>query len=172
MPVGWSLQRKIQALELGTCHLERKYNFLLVGKQQAFNIFFGGCSCIDVFRVPKACVSLSFSGNGAFLATAHVDDLGIYLWNNKSLFTQISLHALEADHVPQMAPLPGTAFKPSEEEGRKATELDEEYTSPEQLTDSLVTLSLLPDSRWKNLLNLDLIKVFNFFNWHNVLALK
>jgi U3 small nucleolar RNA-associated protein 21 len=34
-----------------------------------------------------------------------------------------------------------------------------EYDSPEQLNEKLVTLSLLPESRWKNLLNLDVIKV-------------
>ena len=32
------------------------------------------------------------------------------------------------------------------------------YTSPEQLAYELVTLSLLPESRWKNLINLDIIK--------------
>lgn len=34
-----------------------------------------------------------------------------------------------------------------------------EYDSPEQLGEQLVTLSSLPESRWKNLLNLDIIKV-------------
>lgn len=34
-----------------------------------------------------------------------------------------------------------------------------DYVSKEQLDEQLVTLSLLPDSRWKNLLNLDIIKV-------------
>ena len=34
-----------------------------------------------------------------------------------------------------------------------------EYVSPAQLDEQLVTLSLLPDSRWKNLLHLDVIKV-------------
>ena len=34
-----------------------------------------------------------------------------------------------------------------------------EFTSPAQLADDLVTLSLLPNSRWQNLLNLDIIKV-------------
>ncbi|PIO33481.1 hypothetical protein AB205_0155360 [Aquarana catesbeiana] len=33
-----------------------------------------------------------------------------------------------------------------------------EYESPEQLAEQLVTLSLLSESRWKNLLNLDVIK--------------
>ena len=123
------------------------------------------CRCVDHFLLPKCCVSLTFSSNGGFLATAHVDDLGIYLWNNMSLFTQISLRALEADYTPKLAPLPGTAVRNSsevEEEVARA-DLEDEFTSPEQIADSLVTLSLLPDSRWKNLLGLDAIKV-NYIN--------
>lgn len=33
------------------------------------------------------------------------------------------------------------------------------YTTPEQLSDGLMTLSLLPRSRWQTLLNLETIKV-------------
>ena len=107
-------------------------------------------------------MSLTFSSNGSFLATAHVDDLGIYLWNNQSLFTQVSLRALESDYVPKMTPLPGSAVRRStavEQEAVSDIPDEEEFASPEQIADSLVTLSLLPDSRWKNLLNLDAIKV-------------
>lgn len=112
--------------------------------------------------MPKPCVSVSFSYTGTFLATAHVDDLGIYLWNNQSLYTQVSLRSLESDFQPKTAPLPGSAAKKanSESEDMNDLETDEVFMSPEQIADSLVTLSLLPDSRWKNLLNLDAIKVF------------
>merc|ERR1712071_570630 len=116
--------------------------------------------CVDHFLVPKACVSLTFSANGGFLASAHVDDLGIYLWNNQSLFTQVSLRALENDFEPRLAPLPGTAIRRSEEDADvdMAVDVEEEFSSPEQIADSLVTLSLLPESRWKNLLSLEAIK--------------
>lgn len=117
--------------------------------------------CVDHFLVPKACVSLTFSANGGFLASAHVDDLGIYLWNNQSLFTQVSLRALENDFEPKLAPLPGTAPRRSDEEtGIDVTtnDAEDEFSSPEQIAHSLVTLSLLPESRWKNLLSLDAIK--------------
>ena len=123
--------------------------------------------CIDHFLLPKSCVSLTFSSNGSFLATAHVDDLGIYLWNNQSLFTQVSLRALESDYVPKMTPLPGSAVRRStavEQEAVSDIPDEEEFASPEQIADSLVTLSLLPDSRWKNLLNLDAIKVISYLN--------
>ena len=33
------------------------------------------------------------------------------------------------------------------------------YKSPDQLSDELVTLSLLPQSRWRHLTSLELIKV-------------
>lgn len=117
-------------------------------------------TCIDYFLVPKSCVSITFSANGSFLATAHVDDLGIYLWNNQSLYTQVSLRSLEADFQPKVAPLPGSTARSScsEIEVSETMEEDEQFASPEQISDSLVTLSLLPDSRWKNLLNLDAVK--------------
>lgn len=111
--------------------------------------------------MPKCCVSLTFSANGSFLATAHVDDLGIYLWNNQSLYAQISLRSLEPDFQPRSAPLPGSVTKSSSSEIEDSDQVEEKelFASPEQISDSLVTLSLLPDSRWKNLLNLDAIKV-------------
>lgn len=37
-----------------------------------------------------------------------------------------------------------------------------EFKSPEQISDELVTLSLLPQSHWLNLLDLDTIKVKQF----------
>lgn len=117
--------------------------------------------CIDHFLLPKSCVSLTFSASGSFLATAHVDDLGVYLWNNQSLYTQISLRSLGEDFEPKTAPLPGSSVKGSEPEIEESEQIEdeEEFSSPEQIADSLVTLSLLPDSRWKNLLSLDAIKV-------------
>lgn len=41
----------------------------------------------------------------------------------------------------------------------KPEEVDDTYQSAEQLGAELVTLSLLPESRWKSLLHLDVIKV-------------
>jgi U3 small nucleolar RNA-associated protein 21 len=38
---------------------------------------------------------------------------------------------------------------------------DETYKSPRQISDELVTLSLLPNSRWQHLLQLDVIKQRN-----------
>jgi U3 small nucleolar RNA-associated protein 21 len=38
---------------------------------------------------------------------------------------------------------------------------DDKYKSPDQISSELITLSLLPESRWRSLLNLDVIKVRN-----------
>ena len=48
-----------------------------------------------------------------------------------------------------------------------STESLEEYISPEQLDENLVTLSMLPESRWRNLVNLDLIKVKDYTDCFN-----
>ncbi|XP_053330329.1 WD repeat-containing protein 36 [Spea bombifrons] len=120
-----------------------------------------GC-LIDCFLFDSAAVSLSMSPTGDFLATAHVDDLGIYLWSNKSLFSMISLRPLPANYEPTAVMLPGMTDEIEDEDTLPEIEgcSDDmmEYESPEQLGEQLVTLSLLPESRWKNLLNLDVIK--------------
>ncbi len=51
-------------------------------------------------------------------------------------------------------------FSGLREDDEQETETEEhEFQSPEQISDELVTLSLLPSSRWQNLLSLDVIKV-------------
>ncbi|XP_017316182.1 WD repeat-containing protein 36 [Ictalurus punctatus] len=120
-------------------------------------------SLVDCFLVDTAAVSLSLSPTGNVLASAHVDSLGIYLWSNTTLCSLVSLRPLPADYEPTVVMLPGTCpSKDDEEEVLEAesSEMDE-YMSPVQLDEQLVTLSLLPDSRWKNLLHLDIIKKRN-----------
>ncbi|KAH0628125.1 hypothetical protein JD844_008892 [Phrynosoma platyrhinos] len=120
-------------------------------------------SLVDCFLVDSAPVSITMSPTGDFLASCHVDDLGIYLWSNRSLYSLVSLRPLPADYEPSVVTLPGTS--PTQDVA--VTEEEEtsyemvEYDSPEQLEEALVTLSTLPESRWKNLLNLDVIKQKN-----------
>lgn len=49
------------------------------------------------------------------------------------------------------------------EGGNKSNAADNtvSYKSPDQLSDELVTLSLLPKSRWRHLTSLELIKVID-----------
>uniref|UniRef100_A0A8C9XH80 WD repeat domain 36 n=1 Tax=Sander lucioperca TaxID=283035 RepID=A0A8C9XH80_SANLU len=114
-------------------------------------------SLVDCFLVAMAPVGVSLSPTGDFLATAHVDSLGVYLWTNKSLCGPVGLRPLPADHQPTEETLPGVTADESEQEVT-SEEVDDAYRSAEQLGAELVTLSLLPESRWKSLLHLDVIK--------------
>ncbi|XP_051536737.1 WD repeat-containing protein 36-like [Myxocyprinus asiaticus] len=121
-------------------------------------------SLVDCFLVDAAAVSLSMSPTGNFLASSHVDGLGVYLWSNNTLCSMVSLRPLPADYEPTVIMLPGSCpSKDTEEEEVLDDDSSEmvEYISPAQLDEELVTLSLLPDSRWKNLLHLDIIKKRN-----------
>ncbi|XP_061425838.1 WD repeat-containing protein 36 [Lethenteron reissneri] len=130
-----------------------------------------GC-LVDVLAVSSPVVSLSMSPTGDYLATALSDHLGIYLWSNRSMYTHVSLRPLPADYEPRTEALPGgaahggdVAVREDEDFGDDVDGGDEamvsEFHSPEQLSESLVTLSSVPESRWKNLLNLDVIRKRN-----------
>ncbi|MBZ3886724.1 WD repeat-containing protein 36 [Sciurus carolinensis] len=84
--------------------------------------------------------------------------------SNISLYSVVSLRPLPTDYVPSVVMLPGTCQTQDidiPEENVEPSDEMIEYDSPEQLNEQLVTLSLLPESRWKNLLNLDVIKKKN-----------
>ncbi|KAI8130595.1 WD repeat-containing protein 36 [Lucilia cuprina] len=129
---------------------------------------------IDHFRVEKPCVSLTMSPTGDFLATAHVNNLGIYLWANKMLFSQISLRSINPKAEAPYVGLPSNvADQLNLEEAvdelsmdvDDKEELGEEialkYETPEQLSKELITMSGVAASRWQNLLDLDIIKKRN-----------
>ncbi|GAB6028898.1 WD repeat-containing protein 36 [Chamberlinius hualienensis] len=118
---------------------------------------------VDCFLVDDICTSLSLSPSREFLATTHVDRLEVFLWVNKTIYTYVQLSPLPADYEPQLAALPDTKLGDDLHCDEHCDEsLNEmKFKSPEQISDNLVTLSLLPESRWKNLLVLDLIKKRN-----------
>lgn len=80
-----------------------------------------------------------------------------FLRTNKSLCGPVGLRPLTADYQPAEEVLPGVTAEEAEQE--VTSEEVDEYQSAEQLGAELVTLSLLPESRWKSLLHLDIIKV-------------
>lgn len=80
------------------------------------------------------------------------------LRTNKSLCGPVGLRPLPADYQPAEETLPGVTADGSEQDVT-SEEADDAYESAEQLGAELVTLSLLPESRWKSLLHLDVIKV-------------
>lgn len=123
--------------------------------------------CIDAFRLASSCVALAFSGTGEFLATACTGDVGVGVWNNKSLFTHVPTRHITSSSIPLVS---GPTASGENGAGLLAAALesdddDEEDVPPaptvEQLSDDLLTLSLVPKSRWQTLLHLDLIKQRN-----------
>jgi len=80
------------------------------------------------------------------------------LRTNKSLCGPVGLRPLPADYQPVEEMLPGVTME-NEEQEVTSEEAEDVYQSAEQLGAELVTLSLLPESRWKSLLHLDNIKV-------------
>ncbi|XP_013379758.1 WD repeat-containing protein 36 isoform X1 [Lingula anatina] len=119
---------------------------------------------LDCFALDAAATSLTMSPTGDFLATTHVDDLGIYLWSNKTLYTHVPLRPLPSDFEPVTMEMPSTSRKSQgapEEREEDVEYVTSDFKSPAQISDELVTLSLLPNSRWQNLLHLDIIKQRN-----------
>lgn len=115
---------------------------------------------IDEFRTESACVSLNMSPTGECIATAHVDYLGIFLWNNRTLYSHVTLKAITPTEEPPLVQLPEVCDEIQPEEVK--TEMDElEFLSPEQISDELITLSGLSTSRWQHLLNIDAIRKKN-----------
>lgn len=58
-------------------------------------------------------------------------------------------------------PVKETVVANNEKTVDEEMEIDQEFKSPDQISNELVTLSLLPESQWRNLVNLDVIKVRN-----------
>ncbi|KAG0284216.1 hypothetical protein BGZ96_011385 [Linnemannia gamsii] len=122
---------------------------------------------VDIFRCESIATSLSFSPTGDYLATAHVDNVGIFLWANRMQFTTVSLRSITEDDVIRVA-LPTSSTLEDETEAENMFTTNEEVLAleptietPEQLTEQMITLSLLPKSKWQTLLNLDVIKSRN-----------
>lgn len=101
---------------------------------------------------------MTFSPTGNYLATAHADRLGIYLWFNKTLFTHVSLRPVtEEDQVTELLPLTGLNQDSLE---CPIEDNSNENISKEQI-ENTITMSGLDDARWQNILNLDAIKKRN-----------
>ena len=119
---------------------------------------------INVTHMQSACTALAFSTTGEFLATAHADSVGIDIWTNRTLFTHVPTHHIRHDEI-----LKVTRPTASGEggEGLLDAAFDEELefnqgldvlpSFADQLSDEMMTLSLVPRSRWQILLHLDAI---------------
>ncbi|KAH8587592.1 Utp21 specific WD40 associated putative domain-containing protein [Bisporella sp. PMI_857] len=122
---------------------------------------------IDAIKMKSQCTALAFSGTGEFLATTCEGQVGINIWSNKTLFTHApTRHISEQDIAEVSGPtvsgegghgLIDGAFN----EEAKEDEDSAPAISLEQLSADMVTLSMVPKSRWQTLLHLDLIKQRN-----------
>ncbi|KAJ5110725.1 hypothetical protein N7532_001260 [Penicillium argentinense] len=122
---------------------------------------------IDIFRVSSTCVSLAMPSTGEFLATAHAGGIGVSLWSNRRLFMPVSTKNLDEDVIEDVgvpttsgesgAGLVEAAFVDAPEQD----ETDGPVSTTEQLRQDMMTLSLVPRSRWQGLLHLDAIKERN-----------
>lgn len=133
---------------------------------------------IDAFQLARACTSISISSTGEFLATAHEDTLGINIWCNFTLYCPTPLRPiLSGDDGSDLANIPtldmpfvrhdelvapdGDEREPNEGDEDVPIVADDQmlvepsYVSQNQLSAELITLSGLPSSRWKNLLNIE-----------------
>ncbi|KAG9293369.1 hypothetical protein G9A89_007615 [Geosiphon pyriformis] len=120
---------------------------------------------IDVFQVDSVATSVTFSPTGDFLATSHVDNVGIFLWANRAQFSNISLRSVSDEESFKIS-LPTTSGVDSDVEENLMDEMEKldiktSFASPEQLTEEMITLSTLPKLKWLNLLNLEIIKKRN-----------
>ncbi|KAF9427470.1 hypothetical protein BGZ94_004836 [Podila epigama] len=122
---------------------------------------------VDIFKCESIATSVTFSPTGDYLATAHVDNVGIFLWANRMQFTTVSLRSISDDDVVRVA-LPTSGADDEDEDAENMYTTNEEVLAleptietAEQLTDQMITLSLLPKSKWQTLLNLDVIKARN-----------
>jgi len=122
---------------------------------------------IDAFKT-HTCTNAAFSSTGEFLATAHAGDIGINIWNNKSLFMHVSSRQINEDSdIIDLTD--ATEFQAASqleimdaqaEQDDQLTQIDGDG-AVDQLDASLLTLSLLPQSRWQTLLNLETIRQRN-----------
>ena len=122
---------------------------------------------IDAIRMETQCTALAFSGTGEFLATTCEGQVGVNIWNNKTLFTQVPTRHISENEIAAIAAptvsgeggrgMIDGAFDDTAEEDGDAAPME----SLEQLSADMMTLSMVPKSRWQTLLHLDLIKQRN-----------
>jgi U3 small nucleolar RNA-associated protein 21 len=120
---------------------------------------------IDAIRMTQPCTALAFSGTGEFLATACEGDIGVNIWNNKTLFTHVPTRHISENEIAEMdGPTASGEGGHGFIDGAFENEEDQEADvapaqSLDQLSEEMMTLSMVPKSRWQTLLHLDLIKV-------------
>ncbi|GME80752.1 unnamed protein product [Ambrosiozyma monospora] len=126
--------------------------------------------CIDGIKVPNVVTCLKMSPLGDYLATVHVNGVGISLWTNKSQFKPVSTRQVEDESEFANVLLPNVsgdggammlngAFDDAADEGN-----DDGYGvyySLEQIDSELITLSSCSHNKFNTILHLDNVKLRN-----------
>ncbi|RDB22141.1 U3 small nucleolar RNA-associated protein 21 [Hypsizygus marmoreus] len=121
---------------------------------------------IDAFRTPSVATSISFSPMNDFLATAHVDSVGVFLWANRAQYADVSFQSVTDDDLSNVS-LPSMQGDAEDEALNALGALTvndapvDVFSTPPQLDGELITLTLLPRARWQTLLNLEVIQQRN-----------
>jgi U3 small nucleolar RNA-associated protein 21 len=125
---------------------------------------------IEALRFKSKTTTIAFSPTGEYLATAHEDSVGVHIWNNRTLFMNVPTRRIpENDIVDMEAPV--VSGENTEAILEAAFDIEEQTSDAEaetplapsldQLSSDLLTLSLVPKSRWQTLLHLDAIRTRN-----------
>lgn len=122
---------------------------------------------IDAIRMESQCTSLAFSGTGEFLATTCEGQVGVNIWNNKTLFKHVPTRHISEDEIATVSnpTVSGEGGNGMLDGAFEDDSSDTQDAAPalmiDQLSADMLTLSMVPKSRWQTLLHLDLIKARN-----------
>lgn len=127
---------------------------------------------VDAMELGTAVTALSLSPGMDMLATAHVNRNGIYLWANRLMYSGMADLATTSDS-PRVVAMPTVGRSKEDEVDDDAEEAPEaaavgvnssetmDVDGEKPAIPHLVTLTLLPRTQWKGIVNLDIIKVRN-----------
>ncbi|KAL1852070.1 hypothetical protein VTK73DRAFT_9306 [Phialemonium thermophilum] len=123
---------------------------------------------IDAVRLERPCRAVAFSNTGEYLATAAENEWGVQIWTNRTLFQHIPTRQIsEKEIATVLAPTAsgegGQGLLEAAFEEDAGPDEDDTVSAPavDQLSSEMMTLSLVPKSKWQTLLHLDLIKQRN-----------
>lgn len=124
---------------------------------------------IDAFALETPCTALAFSGTGEYLAASNEGQLGVNIWTNRAVFKHVPTRQISEREIGEISgPTTsgeggqGVVEAAFEEASQEAEDMDSVAApSLDQLSADMMTLSLVPKSRWQTLLHLDLIKKRN-----------
>lgn len=121
---------------------------------------------VDTMACADAPTSISVAPGGDYIATTHVNDLGVNLWVDRSKFLPLSSVSIEYSSSAVSEGSVVVDDAPLDEEVKKCTEnvvdvADDEFGRPKPLSRDVVTLSCHPTSHWTVLSDLQAIKERN-----------